>query len=344
MAALGMRTCSVLAQRASGVLLPLSALPGAHGCGDLGANAYHFVDWLVSAGQRLWHMPPLSPVGSGHSPRHRTASLAGILLQVDLDELVARGWLSARAHDGFESAQCDFDRVTPYRLQSLEEAWRGFLNTVQKSEWEEFERFCAQQALQAVVLDMANDLDFYSFVQWRSSVQWRRLQDYACAHGVSIVGGEPTQPVAALRGNCGPEGMRVLQFAFGDTSENSNLPHNYAAETVACTGTQDSNTVVGWWRSASASEQHAARCYLGTLADTEIHWAMMLAQSQSPARTVVFPLQDVLGLDESHRMTTADGSRGCWRWRFQWHQMQEAPTRRLAEMVGAHGRRPPVPH
>ena len=41
----------LLQRRSSGVLLHLTSLPGPHGCGDLGAGARHFVDWLAAAGQ-----------------------------------------------------------------------------------------------------------------------------------------------------------------------------------------------------------------------------------------------------------------------------------------------------
>ena len=54
--------------RASGVLLHPTSLPGPHGCGDCGAAAYHFVDWLVSAGQTLWQILPLGGIGAGNSP------------------------------------------------------------------------------------------------------------------------------------------------------------------------------------------------------------------------------------------------------------------------------------
>ena len=54
--------------RASGVLLHLTSLPGPHGSGDLGPAAYHFVDWLATAGQRLWQVLPLGGIGAGHSP------------------------------------------------------------------------------------------------------------------------------------------------------------------------------------------------------------------------------------------------------------------------------------
>ena len=43
--------------RAAGVMLHITSLPGPHGSGDFGPDAYRFVDWLASAGQRLWQCP-----------------------------------------------------------------------------------------------------------------------------------------------------------------------------------------------------------------------------------------------------------------------------------------------
>ena len=51
--------------RASGVLLHPTSLPGPHGSGDLGPEAYHFVDWLVASGQKLWQVLPLAGIGQG---------------------------------------------------------------------------------------------------------------------------------------------------------------------------------------------------------------------------------------------------------------------------------------
>ena len=82
---------SLLSQRTSGILLHITSLPGSGGCGDLGANAYHFVDWLVSAGQRLWQILPLSPVGPGNSPYTSPSTFAGNPLLVDLEDLARNG-------------------------------------------------------------------------------------------------------------------------------------------------------------------------------------------------------------------------------------------------------------
>jgi len=501
-------TAAIFSQRCSGVLLHLTSLPGPYGSGDLGAEAYHFVDWLVSAGQRLWQILPLSPVGPGNSPYHSPSTFAGNPLLVDLDELVKNGWLSAQEPPVFEVGRCDFERVAPYRLQRLREAWQGFLEHTQASDWADFERFRVQQAhwlegyaffmaletrhgkpwtqwptglaqadlaaLAAVGESMADELGFFSFIQWRFMVQWQRLRDYAHARGIAIVGdapifvahhsadvwlntdlflldplGEPTvvagvppdyfsmtgqrwgnplyrwdvmaeqgfawwkdrlshllelvdvirldhfrgfesyweipateptavagcwrqgpglalfdalakarlqqgasgllpiiaedlgiitQAVTDLRQNCGFPGMRVMQFAFGDTPANPYLPHNFDVQTVAYTGTHDNDTTLGWWQTAGAGQRHIARAYLGPLADFEIHWAMMQSLSQSKANTVIFPLQDVLGLDGLHRMNTPGVAQGCWQWRFAWRQVGDTPARRLKDMAHAHGR------
>ena len=42
-----------LDRRLSGLLLHPTSLPGPHGSGDFGPSAYHFVDWLVAAGQSI---------------------------------------------------------------------------------------------------------------------------------------------------------------------------------------------------------------------------------------------------------------------------------------------------
>lgn len=79
--------------RACGVLLHPTSLPGPHGSGDFGAAAYHFVDWLVTAGQRLWQILPLGGVGAGNSPYMSTSAFAGNVLLIDLVGLHRRGWL-----------------------------------------------------------------------------------------------------------------------------------------------------------------------------------------------------------------------------------------------------------
>lgn len=152
--------------------------------------------------------------------------------------------------------------------------------------------------------------------------------------------GTITPQVHTLRQACGLPGMRILQFAFGDTADNPYLPHNYAPLTVAYTGTHDNHTARGWWEQAPTHERERAACYLGlpATATTQVPWAMMQALSQSVARMVIFPFQDVLALDGSHRMNTPGLPEGCWEWRFDWDQVGGEPALRLSGLTHAHGR------
>lgn len=150
-----------------------------------------------------------------------------------------------------------------------------------------------------------------------------------------------TPEVTALRQDFGLPGMRILQFAFGGDPANPYLPHNFEHHTVAYTGTHDNDTTVGWWDSATETEKSVARAYLGPSVDTEPHWTLIQALSQSVANTLVVPFQDVLGLDGSHRMNTPGQATGCWEWRFDWQQIDHQPGDRLGAMTRAHGRHPP---
>ena len=82
-----------LHQRASGILLHITSLPGPHGIGDFGPAAYHFADWLQSCGQRIWQWLPTTPIGPGDSPYQSVSAFAGSPLMVALEPLVQRGWL-----------------------------------------------------------------------------------------------------------------------------------------------------------------------------------------------------------------------------------------------------------
>ena len=54
--------------RASGILMPISSLPSAHGIGAMGAEARRFVEFLSKAGQAYWQILPICPTSYGDSP------------------------------------------------------------------------------------------------------------------------------------------------------------------------------------------------------------------------------------------------------------------------------------
>lgn len=151
-----------------------------------------------------------------------------------------------------------------------------------------------------------------------------------------------TPEVIELRDKFHLPGMRILQFAFGDNDSNFFLPHHYIANTVAYTGTHDNDTSLGWWNTAQEHEKSFAKFHLDSDGN-EIHWDMINALSASAANTVIFPLQDVIGLNSEHRMNFPGTTSGNWEWRFSWVQLQEWQTKRLGELTTSHKRDPRLP-
>ena len=76
--------------RESGILMPVSSLPGPYGIGCFGAEALKFVDFLAAAGQHIWQLLPLSPTGYGDSPYQSCSAFAGNPYFVDLEALEKR--------------------------------------------------------------------------------------------------------------------------------------------------------------------------------------------------------------------------------------------------------------
>lgn len=73
--------------RACGVLLHITSLPGKHGAGGLGEEAFHFVDFLKVSGHRYWQILPFSPVGNTWSPYSAPSAFAGNISLIDLQAL-----------------------------------------------------------------------------------------------------------------------------------------------------------------------------------------------------------------------------------------------------------------
>ena len=81
--------------RSSGILLPVSALPGPCGIGGLGKDARDFIDFLAAAGQRYWQILPLNPPDGAHSPYLSASTFAGSTDLLSPEPFVKRGALTA---------------------------------------------------------------------------------------------------------------------------------------------------------------------------------------------------------------------------------------------------------
>jgi len=157
-----------------------------------------------------------------------------------------------------------------------------------------------------------------------------------------------TAEVESIREEFGFPGMAILQFAFGkDPQAPSFQPHNYPRNLVAYTGTHDNDTVIGWWNSKGGdstrteddirAEKDRARAYLNT-GGAEINWSLIRSLMSSVADTVIFPVQDVLGLGSEARMNTPSVPSGNWRWRFDESALTPALAARLHEITTLYGR------
>lgn len=126
-----------------------------------------------------------------------------------------------------------------------------------------------------------------------------------------------TPDVKALRDQFLLPGTRVLQFAFDGHSDNPYLPHNFATNTVAYTGTHDNPPTREWYEELPDYQRQNFWSYLkrepGTSADAAP--ALLSLALLSRAALVIAPLQDVLNLGAESRMNVPGRASGNWRWR-----------------------------
>lgn len=154
-----------------------------------------------------------------------------------------------------------------------------------------------------------------------------------------------TPEVEELRDSLRIPGMRVLQFAFGGDAGNPHLPHNFTPNSVAYTGTHDSDTSVGWFRErkkrrrGKGADPAAAHClrYIRSKG-AEINWDMITLAMASVADIAIVPMQDVLGLGNSARMNLPATKDGNWEWRMR-EMPPDETLERLARLSELYGRR-----
>src|SRR5436305_1583270 len=115
--------------RHAGLLLHPTSLPGPYGIGDLGGEAFRWVDALAHAQQKFWQILPLNPTGFGDSPYQSFSAFAGnpYLISPDLlieDGLLQRGELQV---PGFPADRVDYGPVIDFKRALLARAWDNFL-------------------------------------------------------------------------------------------------------------------------------------------------------------------------------------------------------------------------
>ena len=214
--------------RAGGILLHPTSLPGPYGIGDLGPQAYRFVDWLESTGCKLWQVLPLGPTGYGDSPYQCFSAFAGNPYLISFDMLIEDGLLTrddfADMPD-FSASRVDFGRLIPWKLDLLQKAFSRF-HSASEDLRKGFEYFSAENASwlddyalfmaikeangggawsdwksnirtrEKTAMDMARQehaesilrYSFYQFIFFR---QWNKLRAYVNERGIQIIGDIP---------------------------------------------------------------------------------------------------------------------------------------------------------
>lgn len=212
--------------RASGVLLPVSALPSAYGIGCFSKEAYEFVDKLAKAGQTYWQILPLGPTGYGDSPYQSFSTFAGNPYYIDPTELVERGYLTKERldsyHFGKKKEYVDYEKLYQNRFLMLREAWensgisqnRDFQQFVKENQfwledyslymavknafdnvcwvqWDEDIKTRKPEALKEYRKKYKKEMEFYQFQQYLFFAQWEELKSYANLQGIKIIGDIP---------------------------------------------------------------------------------------------------------------------------------------------------------
>ena len=208
--------------------MAVSSLPSPYGTGTLGKAAYDFVDFLKAAGQSYWQMLPLNPTSYGDSPYQSFSAYAGNPYFIDPDMLVKDGLLKrsecTKCDWGGDPRHVDYGKIYESRFALLHKAYkRGWERDADKvaafvednsrwlpdyalymackrhfgmKAWTEWEDEDIRLRKSEAVLEkyralLADDVQFFTYLQFLFFSQWELLRDYVHQQGIRIIGDLP---------------------------------------------------------------------------------------------------------------------------------------------------------
>jgi 4-alpha-glucanotransferase len=215
--------------RASGILLHPTSLPGPHGIGDLGEEAYCFADFLGASGQSLWQVLPLGPTGYGDSPYACYSAFAGNTLLISPERLVKDNLVSKTdlaALPRLAEGKVDFAVAHQRKDAILSKAFANYQRNTESKFSREFESFAEQNAswlddyalfralktahdgkpwyewerelvsrapaaLTRVKTELHDRIEEQKFSQFIFSQQWSELKRYCNSRSIQIIGDIP---------------------------------------------------------------------------------------------------------------------------------------------------------
>ena len=131
--------------RKSGILLHISSLPGEYGIGDLGKQAYHFIDKLEQMGQEYWQILPTNEPNDSNSPYDNSSAFAQNPMFISLDLLIADGLIGNSDFNhalDLDSPKIDFDSLKKWKFPLLLKAAKTFQKTHKHYQNNDFIAFC----------------------------------------------------------------------------------------------------------------------------------------------------------------------------------------------------------
>lgn len=215
--------------RLSGILLHPTSLPSPYGIGDLGEEAYRFIDFLQQSGQHLWQVLPLTPTGYGDSPYQSFSAFAGQPLVISPSHLMKLGLLSETDVSDCpagSSPKVDYGAIIPWKTKILTLAYERFLMTAEpkltaeyiafyhKNQcwlsdyalfmtckelhdgkswlyWDDEYRIPSTALKERLNATHKKQLDYYCFIQFLFFQEWYALKSYANERQIQIIGDIP---------------------------------------------------------------------------------------------------------------------------------------------------------
>ncbi len=216
-------------ERLCGILLHPTSLPGRFGIGDLGPEAYRFVDFLVTTGQSYWQILPLGHTSYGNSPYMCFSAFGGNPYLISPERLAEAGLLDYRDLENTPKSppnRVDYASAIRYRLSLLRKSFRGFKDTGARilpddyysfcekyafwledyalftsvkdvhegAPWTKWEKGIAQREPDALVdwrNRLSEEIQFWKYVQYQFFKQWMDLKAYSHQKGIRLIGDIP---------------------------------------------------------------------------------------------------------------------------------------------------------
>jgi 4-alpha-glucanotransferase len=216
--------------KASGILLHITSLPSRFGIGDLGPDAYNFVDFLIQTGQKYWQILPLSITdpSTGNSPYNSLSAFAGNKYLISLDLLIHNGLLEEwhiHIKPDFNEKCVEFNQVIDFKESIFNIAYEAFKDneirfkhdftkfTNENSYWlEDYSVFISLrdhfknrswskwpynvrireiEQINKLKKQLENRIDREKFLQFIFFKQWFLLKTYCNESGIKIIGDMP---------------------------------------------------------------------------------------------------------------------------------------------------------